>query len=120
MYQKTIIVGNAGADATLRYLPDGTPVVNLSIAVNHRINDKDVTQWVKVVCWRGLTEAAKHVVKGQTVTVDGRVEIEQWVDNGGNARADLKLIAQSFRFVGGRPGGAAAATGEVEVDDIPF
>ena len=38
MYQKIIVVGNLGRDPEMRYMPDGTAVTNLNIAVNRRWN----------------------------------------------------------------------------------
>lgn len=124
-YQNITIVGNAGGNAEMRYLPDGTPVVNVSVAVNEHINDQDVTTWFRVAFWgERLTNAAMHIVKGQTLVVEGRVMVETWTDREGGHRAGLKINARTMRFVGGRPEGAAAspvgANGETPVDDIPF
>ncbi len=124
-YQKITIVGNAGGDADMRYLPDGTPVVNVSIAVNEQINSKDTTTWFRVAFWGNLTNAAMHIVKGQIIAVDGRIMVETWTDRDGATRASLKINASNMRFIGGRPNGAdpVSANGKTlaeEVDEIPF
>ena len=120
-HQTITIVGNAGGDAEKRFLPDGTPVVNVSLAGNEHINSQDVTTWFKVAFWGNLSKAAEHIVKGQTVAVDGRVSVETWTDREGNFRAGLRVTARRMNFVGGRPEGAAATrTAQEEVDDIPF
>ena len=124
-HQNLTIVGNAGGNAEMRYLPDGTPVVNFSVAVNEYINEQDVTTWFRVAAWNGLTNTAKHIVKGQTLVVEGRVTVEQWTDGEGNPRANMKVTARTIRFVGGRPEGAvspadAEKTPEEIADDIPF
>ena len=124
-HQNITIVGNAGRNAEMRYLPDGTPVVNVSIAVNEHINDEDVTTWFSVAFWgERLTNAAMHIVKGQLGLVEGRIIVDTWTDNGGNCRAGLKINARLMRFIGSRPQNAAAPakeeTPEEIAADIPF
>lgn len=125
-HQSITIVGNAGRNAEMRYLPDGTPVVNVSLAVNEHINGQDVTTWFSVAFWgERLTNAAMHIVKSQTVLVEGRVLVDTWTDQSGNTRASLKINARLMRFIGGRPEGAASTaeaekTPEEIAEDIPF
>ncbi|MCA9937055.1 MAG: single-stranded DNA-binding protein [Anaerolineales bacterium] len=44
MYQKLTLVGNLGQDPELRYLSDGQPVANFSLACNRRWNDRHTGQ----------------------------------------------------------------------------
>jgi single-strand DNA-binding protein len=114
--------------AEMRYLPDGALVVNVSIAVNEHINDEDVTTWVSVVFFfwgERLTNAAMHIVKGQTLYVEGRVKVETWTDQQSELRAGLKPNVRIMRFIGGRSEGVFSPA-EVEktpieiAEDIPF
>jgi single-strand DNA-binding protein len=139
MYQKTIVVGNIGRDAEMRYTPTGVPVTSFSVAVNRRWNSasgeqQEKTTWFRVTCWRKLAETAgQYVKKGQRILVEGEVEARAYVDREGTARGTLELTANNFQFLGGRteageggaPGapGAPGSTGEdfpVHEDDIPF
>lgn len=127
-FHKIAVVGNAGQDAEMRYMPDGTPVVNFSLAVNERFaQGGERTTWYRVACWGSMTKAAMHVVKGQQVLIEGTPQVETWTDrNSGETRAQIKITAREFRFLGGRPDGSPAPvegaeqTPEEIADEIPF
>ena len=118
MYQRTIIVGNVGKDAEMRYTPTGVPVTSFSIAVNRRWTSasgeqQEKTTWFRVTCWRKLAEtAAQWVKKGKLLLVEGEVEAQAYIDREGTARGTLELTASNFKFLGGRAegeGGPGAA-----------
>jgi single-strand DNA-binding protein len=132
MYQRTVIVGNVGKDAEMRYTPTGVPVTSFSIAVNRRWTNasgeqQEKTTWFRVTCWRKLAEtAAQWVKKGKLLLVEGEVEAQAYIDREGTARGTLELTASNFKFLGGRAegeGGPGATGGEdfpVHEDEIPF
>lgn len=134
MYQRTVIVGNVGKDAEMRYTPSGIPVTSFSIAVNRRWTNasgeqQEKTTWFRVTCWRKLAEtAAQWVKKGKLLLVEGEVEAQAYIDREGTARGTLELTASNFKFLGGRgegeggAGGVAGGDGDFPVheDEIPF
>jgi single-strand DNA-binding protein len=134
MYQRTVIVGNVGKDAEMRYTPSGIPVTSFSIAVNRRWTSasgeqQEKTTWFRVTCWRKLAEtAAQWVKKGKLLLVEGEVEAQAYIDREGTARGTLELTASNFKFLGGRgeggEGGAGGTGGgedfPVHEDEIPF
>lgn len=131
MYQETIIVGNVGRIQDLRYTPNGSAVVDVSVAVNRKWTGKDgqaqeETTWFKCVCWNKLAETVhQYVTVGRQVLVTGRVSAEAWTDKEGNARAELVLNASEVKFLGKRdddaPGGVSPyATSSDDLQDIPF
>jgi single-strand DNA-binding protein len=133
MYQRTVIVGNVGKDAEMRYTPTGVPVTSFTIAVNRRWTSasgeqQEKTTWFRVTCWRKLAEtAAQWVKKGKLLLVEGDVEAQAYIDREGTARGTLELTASNFRLLGGRAegeGGSGAAGGgedfPVHEDEIPF
>jgi single-strand DNA-binding protein len=109
-FNKIIIVGNLGRDPELRYTPQGTAVADFSLAVNIRQRDslgeyQDLTQWYKVTCWGQMGEnAAKYLVKGRQVYIDGRLVVEDWTDRDGNPRYTLAVTANDMQFIGDRNG----------------
>lgn len=65
---KQIGLARLGRDAELRYLPDGTAVANLSLAVNYGKRDAQgntPTQWIDASMWGKMVESlAQYMVKG--------------------------------------------------------
>ena len=139
MYQKVIIAGNLGSDPEMRYMPDGTPVTNFSVATNRRWTDasgepKEETVWFRVSVWRRQAEVAnEYLSKGRQVLVEGRLRADPdtggprvWTGQDGTVRASYELTADSVRFIGGREaaGFSAESGGESqapqEEDEIPF
>ena len=137
MYQELTIVGNAGADAEMRYTPSGVPVTTFSVATSRRAKDQEVTTWHRVTCWNKLAEVTgEHVHRGDRVLVTGIVEARAFLDKRtGEPRAALEVTASNVRFLGGNSDERSRPTGAVphadkqpaglpgslaEVDAVPF
>lgn len=98
-----------GNDPELRYLGDGTPVCNLSLAFNFGKRDpqtqKRPTQWVDAVLWGKHAEAvAPYLVKGGevTCTIDDP-HIEQFTKGDGSLGVKLTGRVSTLKLVGGQP-----------------
>jgi single-strand DNA-binding protein len=135
---KVILIGNIGRDVELRHTPGGTAVAKFSLATSDRRKDKsgqwqDNTEWHNIVAFGKLAEfAGQYLGKGRTIYVEGSIRTRTYDDEKGNRRYFTEIIAQSIRFVGPKPQGAAAtgaapgAPGETpdfppeNEDDIPF
>ncbi|HNT77712.1 MAG TPA: single-stranded DNA-binding protein [Anaerolineae bacterium] len=139
-YQKLIIIGNLGRDPEMRYMPDGTPVTNISVATSRRWNSADgskneETTWFRVTLWRRDAEnAAQYLKKGSKVLVEGRLNPDKatggpkiWTRQDGTAGANYEVTAEKITYLSSKTGegGAegvveepAASYGEEEV--IPF
>ena len=133
MYQQITIIGNAGADAEMRYTPDGTPVTSFSVATSRKVKGQDHTTWHRVTCWRKLAEiTGEYVKRGDRVLVTGTVEARGFADSrSGEPRASLEITADTVRFLGGnidersRPTGATPTAdrqpaGLDQVDELAF
>lgn len=106
MYQNTVIVGNLGKDPGMKYMPNGTPVTNFSVAVTETWKDKlsgekqSKTTWFTVDVWGTQAESAnQYLSKGSKVLVEGTVSVEAWTGKDGKAGATLKLRAETVRFL---------------------
>ncbi len=134
MFQQCMIIGNLGRDPEMRYMPDGRPVTNFSVAVNKTWSNADGTQgektwWFRVNCWGRLAETAnQYLKKGRQVMVIGEVDASAYIPKDGTTepRATLELRAQVVKFLGGREaadvddfdgGGGSYPQSE---EDIPF
>src|SRR5262245_13378922 len=138
MFQRITIAGNLGRDPELRYLPNGTPVTDLSVATNNNYTNQKgeqvkETTWFRVSVFGKQAEScSQYLTKGRQVLVEGRLKPDP--NNGGprlfqrkdgTMGASFEVIANTVRFIGGtRDGGAPGADGsampEITEDDIPF
>ena len=127
-YVKMIMVGNLGGDPEMRFLPDGTPVCNFSIAANKSWKDAagvehEKTTWVRVTAWRGLAEICnQYLTKGRTVLVEAdEIKASAYAKNDGTPAASLEVTAKSVTFLGGGQGnGGTTEAAPVETEAIPF
>src|SRR5579863_438799 len=105
-YQQLIVVGYIGADAEIRYLPDGTAVTNFSVAVNKSIRNAQgdkaqKTTWFNAALWgeRGETLVI-YLKKGTMVLVTGEVTGEAYNDKKtGSPLVSLKLTADRVQLL---------------------
>lgn len=135
---KVQIIGNLGSDPEMRFTANGQAVAKFRVACNRRYTTRDgeqreETEWVRVVCWTRLAElAGQYLSKGRQVYVEGRLQTSQWEDRDGNPRYTTEVIASDIQFLGNRsdaPGSgwsgdagtqAAPHPGGVNADDLPF
>jgi len=118
-YSKIIVVGNLGGDPEMRFLPDGTPVTNFSVAVNHVWNKPDGskgerTDWFRVTAWRGLAEVCnQYLTKGRQVLIEAeQIKASAYTNNQGQPAASLEMTAVRVVFLGNGQG-----QGEAHIDD---
>ena len=125
---KVILVGNVGRDPESRYLPNGDPVVGLSLATTEKWKAKDgskqeATQWHRVSFFGKLAEiVGEYVKKGSQIYVEGRIEYREY-EKDGVKRYSTDIIADKLQMLGGKPseGKRREAEGS-DTDDssIPF
>ncbi len=140
MYQHIVLVGNLGNDPEMRYLPDGKPVTNFSLATSRRWKDRqsgeqrDETIWWRVSVFGPQAEACnQYLKKGRQALVEGRMRPDPdtggpriWTRQDGTAGSSYELSAFNVRFLGGRREGEEASlppepgAGEVDAESIPF
>jgi single-strand DNA-binding protein len=93
---KTIGLARLGRDAEVRYLPDGTAVANLSLAVNYGKKDEGgnrPTQWIDASMWGKQAEAlAQYMTKGSVHCFTlSEIHIEKYQGQNGEGH---KLVAR--------------------------
>ncbi len=103
---KVILVGNAGRDPEVRYLPSGNSVANFTLATSDNRSNKDGqreerTEWHRIVAFGELSDlCAKSVSKGKPVYVEGRLQTRQWDDKEGNKRTTTEIVASQVQVLG--------------------
>lgn len=110
-FEQTIVVGNVGRDAEIRYTQSGTAVADFSVAVSTSWTDtgtgekREKTSWYRVTAWRGLAEVVgKYVKKGMSVMVVGTAEASAYMGNDGEPKASLDITARDIQFLVVRAG----------------
>ncbi len=103
MYNKIILAGNLTRDPELRYTAGGTPVTNITIAVNSRVKQgdefKDETLFIDVVVFGKQAEnVAQYLSKGRGVIVDGRLRERRW-EYEGQQKKKVEVIAATVKFL---------------------
>jgi single-strand DNA-binding protein len=96
----TTIVGNLVDDPELRFTNNGTPVVNLRVAVTQRVQEGGAwrdgeTTFFRVNVWRDqATHLADSLVrKGDRVMVIGRLRQRSWETPDGERRSVAEIEA---------------------------
>jgi single-strand DNA-binding protein len=108
-YNRVILVGNLTRDPELRYIPSGTAVSDIGLAVNDRFKRGD--QWVEepvfvdITLWGRQAEIAnEYLSKGSSVLIEGRLKLDRW-EKDGQKHSKLKVIGERMQMLGSRGGG---------------
>lgn len=109
---KVILGGRLTADPELKQTPSGVSVISFAIAINRKSN-KDVTDFINCVAWRGTAEfISKYFHKGSSIVLDGEIQVRTWKDQQGNNRYATEIIASDAYFVDSK--------GEIEAPQVAF
>lgn len=131
---KVMLIGNLGREPELRYMPDGTPTVTISLATTDTWKDKqsgerqEATEWHRVVFYRGLAEVVgEYLTQGSTIYVEGKLKTRKYQDKEGSDKYVTEIRAGELLMLGGKrkKDGEAASEGKRYSDpdlsdDIPF
>ena len=95
------IVGRLVSDPEMKYTPGGVAVATMRIAVDRRFKSdtgEKVSDFFNVVVWRQSAEfAANYLSKGRLVGVEGRLQSRSWVQNDGQKRSTVEIVAESIQ-----------------------
>ena len=115
---RVLLIGNLTKDPELRYIPSGTPVANLRLAVNSTFKDqagqrKEETCYVTIVVWSRQAEICnQYLKKGRSVFIEGRLIYRSW-EAEGKTRSTMEVRADRVQFLGPAPTSSGAAQAEV-------
>ena len=108
---KVILVGNLGNDPETRFMPNGNPVTNISIATSESWKDKqsgqqqERTEWHRIVFFNRLAEiAGEYLKKGSKVYIEGALRTRQWYKEG-QKHYSTEIIANEMQMLDGRNDG---------------
>lgn len=123
---KQILIGRVGQDGEFKALPNGTPVLNFSVATSKRLKGAEETQWHRCILYGKLAEAIyPYVMKGTQLYVEGETRHRKYMSKAGVETYITEVIVSQVELLGskqkheakeGHPG-ADAWDGS---QDIPF
>ena len=100
------LMGNLTRDPEVRHTSSGSAVAEFAMAVSESRKNRDGEAveskcFVDVVSWEKQAEACgKYLAKGSGVSVEGRLQFEQWDTDRGEKRSKLKVRADRVQFLG--------------------
>lgn len=113
-YNRVVLVGNLTRDPELRYIPSGTAVSDIGLAVNDRVKKGDQwvdeTTFVDITLWGRTAEIAnEYLSKGSPVLIEGRLKLDRW-EKEGQKFSKLKVIGEKLQMLGGRGEGGGSGS----------
>jgi single-strand DNA-binding protein len=102
---KTMLIGNLGADPEGRTMQLGGRVVTFTLATTESWKDKETgvrqerTQWHRIAVYNEILGkfAEKHLKKGSKVYVEGTLETRAWRDDKGREQQITEVVLRPFR-----------------------
>jgi single-strand DNA-binding protein len=119
---KVQLIGRLGKAPQLRQISGDKSVANFSLATSTRFNDKEQTEWHNVTAWGKTAEnAAKYLVKGSEVYVEGRLQTRSY-DKDGQKHYATSIVAEQIIFLGGgkSKGQSQEQQPQGDSEDMPF
>jgi single-strand DNA-binding protein len=106
MYNKVILVGNLTRDVELKYTPTGTAIAKFGLATNRTYKDnvtgenKQEVMFIDITVFGRSAEIAnQYLRKGRRVLIEGRLVLDQWVDQTGQKRSKHSIVAEKVQFM---------------------
>ena len=95
------IAGGLGRDAEIKYLNNGDPICNFSVA-DSQGRDKPTIWWNCTLYGKRAEALSQYLTKGQSVTVVGTITEREWQDKEGNKRKSMDVRVSEISLQGGR------------------
>ncbi len=100
------IIGNVGNVPEIREFQGGKVSARFSVATHESFKNAsgekvENTQWHQVVAWGGMADyIAKHVTKGGSIALEGKLSSRSFEDKEGNKRYITEIVAGSVLLTG--------------------
>jgi len=104
----TILTGNFTRDIDFKYAQSGTAIASTAIAVSHKYTQngekKEDVMFIDVTFFGKSAEIVnQYCHKGSKMLVEGRLNLDQWVDQNGGKRSKHTLIVARFEMLDSKP-----------------
>jgi single-strand DNA-binding protein len=103
-FNKVMLMGNLAADPELRSTKSGKKVANFRLATSRykltADGKKRIADYHTVVAWEGLGGiCAKHLVKGSSVMIEGKLVNDNYEDEKGVTQYKNEVIANDIQII---------------------
>jgi single-strand DNA-binding protein len=123
---KVMLMGNLTRDPEMKYTPKGTAIANFGIAVNRNYSTeggekREEVTFIDIEAFGRTAEIiGEYFKKGRPIYVEGRLKLDQWDDKTtGKKMSKLRVVADSFEFLGSREGGPGGGSSEPSGESRP-
>ena len=99
---KAILFGRLTKDVDLRTTPSGRSVAMLTLAIDRPVtkDGNKEADFIPVVLWGKTAEAvARYVHKGQSLLVEGRIQVRSYDGKDGQKRYATEVVADKAEFI---------------------
>ena len=117
-------IGNISADAEIKYLPTGDPLLSFNFALSSGYGKKEVTTWLRCTLFGKRAETLEPMLlKGTKIGITGEITNRKWIDKEGAEKYSLECNVRDITLLG-KPTGNAQIKDSISRDDfeseIPF
>jgi single-strand DNA-binding protein len=104
------LIGNVGTDAEIKTTQGGQTLMNLNLATTRSKKDQsgkwsEESTWHRITLWNRLAEiAGQYCQKGRQVYIEGHLQNNEWVDQDGNKRYGVSIVASKLLLLGSPDG----------------
>lgn len=109
-------MGRLTKDPELRYTTKSkTAVAAFTLAVNRRFAQEGQPQadFINIIAWGKTAEfVAKYFIKGQQVSVVGRIQTRTWDDNEGKRHYITEVVAEETYFADSKRSGESGGSSQ--------
>jgi single-strand DNA-binding protein len=120
------LLGNIGKTPEAKYTPQGTAVVQFSVATSRSYKDRDgnwseATEWHNVTAWARAGEViAEYCKKGDKIFITGDLRTDSWEDKqSGQKRYRTYIVVDQFCLIGSRSADGDHSQQESNRNDRP-
>ena len=122
MFNKVILVGNLTRDIELRYSQTGMGIAKAALATSRKFSTngekKEEVCFVDITFFGRSAEVAnQYLRKGSKILVEGRLTLEQWVDQNGQKRSKHSVTVETMQMLDSK-GDNSAAGGSFSNNDF--
>lgn len=107
MINQVTLVGRLTKDPDLRVTPEGTPVVNVILAVNRQFKNQNgeyETDFVHCTLWRKTAEnTAGYCRKGSVIGITGKIHTRNYNNQEGKKVYVTEVVAETVQFLSRNP-----------------